>query len=112
MDNTSQWLTAKSMEIPEEALRQTLENNPETTIQEKIYSTAVNKPFLVAGLVGFVVVGGIGAYKWKTRTIPPSLFLIQLRVAAQGTVLACLALGMLGQMYTGYKTYMENKNKK
>ncbi|XP_076629590.1 HIG1 domain family member 1C-like [Colletes latitarsis] len=91
------WQNAKSIDIPDEALKQTLEN--EESLQDRISGFARRSPFLIAGMLGFVIVGGIGAYKWKTRKIPPSLFIVQLRVAAQGTVIGCLTLGMIYQMY-------------
>ncbi|KZC04242.1 HIG1 domain family member 1C [Dufourea novaeangliae] len=78
-------------------------------MSDVLYAKAKKSPFLVAGMVGFVAVGGIGAYKWRTRTIPVSLFLIQLRVAAQGTVVGCLTIGMLHQMYKGYQQMQEKK---
>lgn len=59
-------------------------------------------------MAGFIVVGGIGAYKWKSRTLPPSLFLLQLRLAAQGTAIGCITLGMLYHMY---EDFVKNKNK-
>ncbi|XP_043263140.1 HIG1 domain family member 1A, mitochondrial-like [Colletes gigas] len=95
MDST--WQNAKEVEIPNEALKQTLEN--EQSLQDRMYGFAKRSPFLIAGMLGFAIVGGIGAYKWKTRKIIPSLFLVQLRVAAQGTVIGCLTMGMIYQMY-------------
>ncbi|XP_076645447.1 HIG1 domain family member 1C-like [Halictus rubicundus] len=104
------WLNAKEVEIPEEALRQTLENEDRLSLTDKLYSTVQRQPFLVAGLLGFTIVGGIGIYKWRTTTLPASMFIVQLRVAAQGTVIGCLTLGMLHQMYNTY-TKIQEKNK-
>ena len=55
--------------------------------------------------------GGLiyGAYRYKTRgpTIKPSMFIIQLRVFAQGAFVGSLALGMFYQMYL---EKVKNKN--
>ncbi|CAK9830672.1 HIG1 domain family member 1C [Anthophora retusa] len=95
------WQNAKSIDIPDEALIQTLEN--EKALNNK-FSITKQSPFLLVGLAGLTAVCGIGAYKWKTmkKTMRPSMYLIQLRVAAQGTVLACITVGMVYQMYTDF----------
>lgn len=50
---------------------------------------------LITGLIGLAAACGIGAYKFKHRgTMSTSVFLMQLRVAAQGTVVACLTAGI------------------
>ncbi len=49
----------------------------------------------ISGLIGLAVVCGIGAYKYKHRGgMSTSVFLMQLRVAAQGTVVGALSLGL------------------
>ncbi|CAK9806617.1 HIG1 domain family member 1C [Anthophora quadrimaculata] len=95
------WQNAKSIDIPEEALIQTLDN--EKALGNK-FSITKQSPFVLVGLAGLTAVCGIGAYKWKTmkKTMRPSMYLIQLRVAAQGTVLACITIGMVYQMYTDF----------
>ncbi|XP_076298415.1 HIG1 domain family member 1A, mitochondrial-like [Lasioglossum baleicum] len=104
------WRTAKEIEIPEEALRQTLENEDRSSITDKLYNVVHRQPFLAAGLIGFTIVTGIGIYKWRTKSLPASMFIVQLRVAAQGTVIGCLTLGMIQQMYNTY-TKMNEKNR-
>lgn len=95
------WQNAKTVDIPDEALAQTLENQKAYNNQ---FSITKQSPLLLVGLAGLTAVCGIGAYKWKTmrKTMRPSLYLMQLRVAAQGTILACLTLGMVYQMYNDF----------
>lgn len=53
----------------------------------------------VPGLIGLVAVCGIGAYKYKYRGgMSTSVYLMQLRVAAQGTVVGALSLGLAYSM--------------
>ncbi|XP_054006959.1 HIG1 domain family member 1A, mitochondrial-like [Hylaeus anthracinus] len=101
------WQSAKEIEIPDEALRLALENNE--SMKDKLYVAAKRSPFLVAGMLGFTIIAGVGVYKWRTKTIRPSIFLIQLRVAAQGTAIGCLTMGMLYQMYTDLTKPKKNK---
>lgn len=55
------------------------------------------------GIAGFVAAGLIGAYKYRHRgTMSTSVFLMQLRVAAQGTVVGCLTVGLGYQMAKEY----------
>ena len=56
---------------------------------------------MITAVTGFLAALGIAYYKYKTKGLgnKPSLFLIQLRVAAQGTVVGCLVMGMLYKMY-------------
>lgn len=54
-----------------------------------------------------VAVLGIGCYKYKSRgSMSTSMFLMQLRVAAQGTVVGALTIGM---MYSMLNDYVFNK---
>ncbi|XP_037043432.1 HIG1 domain family member 1A, mitochondrial-like [Bradysia coprophila] len=65
------------------------------TAGSKLARKSKDSPFLVAGLIGLVTVCGIGAYKFKHRgEMSTSVFLMQLRVAAQGTVVGALSLGL------------------
>lgn len=80
--------------------------------QECIIATGHSQFIFFAGIIGFTAICGIGAYRWKTRKIPRALFIIQLRVAAQGTAIACLTLGMMQHMYTDYVTNKDIKHKK
>lgn len=55
------------------------------------------------GLAGLVTACAIGAYKFKRRgEMSTSVFLMQLRVAAQGTVVGCLTLGLAYKMLDEY----------
>lgn len=75
-----------------------------------LWLTIVFHEFIFAGLAGFVAAGIIGAYKYKNRgTMSTSVFLMQLRVAAQGTVVGALTLG-LG--YSMANEYLFNKTPK
>lgn len=58
---------------------------------------------LAVGVGGFLLACGIGAYKYKRRgTMSTSVFLMQLRVAAQGTVVGALTLGLAYKMFGDY----------
>ncbi|KAK9302457.1 hypothetical protein QLX08_005531 [Tetragonisca angustula] len=98
-DNT--WKITEKIEIPEEAVEMIVLEN-EKSLTDRIYSVAKRSPFGIAGLVGFSTICGIGMYKWKTRTVSPSVFLTQLRVIAQGTAVGIISLGMLYGMYNDY----------
>lgn len=57
----------------------------------------------VIGLAGFVAVLGIGFYKYKSRgNMSTSMFLMQLRVASQGTVVGALTIGIVYSMLNEY----------
>lgn len=54
-------------------------------------------------MAGFAAAAAIGAYKYKHRgTMSTSVFLMQLRVAAQGTVVGCLTVGLAYAMYNDH----------
>ncbi|KAK2587067.1 hypothetical protein KPH14_011016 [Odynerus spinipes] len=60
---------------------------------------AKKNPFLMAGFASLIAACAVGAYKFKQRgTMPISLYLLQLRVIAQGSVIGCLTVGMLYHM--------------
>ena len=105
-----EWENIKQVEMPEEAYKQTIEFE-EPSFGDSFYRVAKKSPFLIAGIIGFTAICGVGAYKWRTRTIPPSLFLVQLRVAAQGTAIACLTIGMMQHLYTDYVTNKDKQKK-
>ncbi|KOC71186.1 HIG1 domain family member 1C [Habropoda laboriosa] len=100
--NPPAWANNKSIDIPEEAIRQSLES--QESFDSQGFSLSKQSPFLLVGLAGLVAVCGIGAFKWKTmkKTMSPSMYLMQLRVTAQSTVLGCLALGMIYHMYQDF----------
>ncbi|BFF89250.1 HIG1 domain family member 1A mitochondrial [Drosophila madeirensis] len=76
----------------------------------KLARKAKESPFMLVGIAGFVAAGLIGAYKYKHRgTMSTSVFLMQLRVAAQGTVVGCLTAGLA---YTMAKEYLFEKEPK
>ncbi|XP_023714971.1 HIG1 domain family member 1A, mitochondrial [Cryptotermes secundus] len=60
-------------------------------------------PFMPIGLAGLTLACLYGAYKFKHRgTMSTSVFLMQLRVAAQGTVVACLTAGIGYSLFKDY----------
>lgn len=99
------WNDASTIYIPEEAIKQTLEQT-DLPLGKRSLNFVEEKPFLVAGVLGLTAVCAYGAHKWKTRQVKPSVFLMQLRVAAQGTALGFITLGMV---YNMYKDYVKNK---
>lgn len=57
----------------------------------------------VIGMAGFCAVLGIGAYKYRSRgNMSTSMFLMQLRVASQGTVVGALTIGIIYSMLNEY----------
>ncbi|XP_017053977.1 HIG1 domain family member 1A, mitochondrial-like [Drosophila ficusphila] len=67
-------------------------------------------PFMLVGIAGFVAAGLVGAYKYRNRgSMSTSVFLMQLRVAAQGTVVGCLTAGLA---YTMAKEYLLHEDPK
>ncbi|XP_016987950.1 HIG1 domain family member 1A, mitochondrial [Drosophila rhopaloa] len=73
----------------------------------KLARKAKESPFMLVGIGGFVAAGLIGAYKYRNRgTMSTSVFLMQLRVAAQGTVVGCLTIGLA---YSMAKEYLFDK---
>ncbi|XP_011634562.1 HIG1 domain family member 1A, mitochondrial-like [Pogonomyrmex barbatus] len=64
------------------------------TLSERLLEKGRKSPFLIASLISLAGICGYGAYAFKKRKISTQLYLIQLRVAAQGTAIACLTIGM------------------
>lgn len=56
------------------------------------------------GIAAALATIGIAAKKFKHRTIKPSLYILQLRVIAQGIVVGGILLGL------GYKTLTDKMN--
>lgn len=80
------------------------------TQSQRLARKVEEAPFFPIGIAGLVIACAIGAYKFKHRgKMSPSVFLMQLRVAAQGTVVGCLALGI---SYTMFKDYVLKPQKK
>lgn len=70
---------------------------------QRLARKAKDAPMLAVGVVGFLAACGIGAYKYNRRgTMSTSVFLMQLRVAAQGTVVGALTLGLAYKMFNDY----------
>lgn len=65
---------------------------------------------LIPGILGLIGVCGFGAYKFKHRgQMSTSVFLMQLRVAAQGTVVSALTIGLA---YSLVKDHLLKDDKK
>uniref|UniRef100_A0A131XCE3 Putative induced by hypoxia n=1 Tax=Hyalomma excavatum TaxID=257692 RepID=A0A131XCE3_9ACAR len=72
----------------------------EETATEKFKRKARESPFMVIGLSGCVFICAYGAFLFRRRRkIDPSLFLMQLRVTAQGTVIGCLMVGVTYNLF-------------
>uniref|UniRef100_A0A131YM16 Hypoxia-inducbile protein n=1 Tax=Rhipicephalus appendiculatus TaxID=34631 RepID=A0A131YM16_RHIAP len=72
----------------------------EETATEKLKRKARESPFMIIGLTGCVFVCTYGAFLFRRRKkLDPSLFLMQLRVSAQGTVIGCLMLGVTYNLF-------------
>lgn len=72
----------------------------EETATEKLKRKARESPFMVIGLTGCVFVCTYGAFLFRRRKkLDPSLFLMQLRVSAQGTVIGCLMVGVTYNLF-------------
>ncbi|KAM3958263.1 HIG1 domain family member 1A, mitochondrial [Aphomia sociella] len=62
---------------------------------EKLARKSKDSPFMIIGLLGLVGVCGYGIYQYKHKgRMSTSVFLMQLRVAAQGTVVSALTIGL------------------
>lgn len=53
-----------------------------------------------SGILGFGLVAAYGLYKFKSRKGSTSLYLIQLRLAAQGTAVGIIGIGVLYNIIT------------
>lgn len=74
---------------------------------ERLARKSKEMPVFPIGIGGLTLACLYGAYKFKKRgSMSPSVFLMQLRVAAQGTVVACLTFGLA---YTMAKEYIFDK---
>ncbi|XP_038208810.1 HIG1 domain family member 1A, mitochondrial [Zerene cesonia] len=70
---------------------------------QRLARKSKDSPFMILGIMGLIGVCGVGAYKYKTRgKMSTSVFLMQLRVAAQGTAVAALTLGLGYQLVDKY----------
>ncbi|XP_015590367.1 HIG1 domain family member 1A, mitochondrial [Cephus cinctus] len=72
-------------------------------LSSKLLRKGKQSPFLMLGIAGLIGTCAYGAYKFKHRgQMSTSIFLMQLRVAAQGVAIGSLTLGMLYHMYVDY----------
>ncbi|KAG5669050.1 hypothetical protein PVAND_016951 [Polypedilum vanderplanki] len=77
---------------------------------QRLERKAKESPFMIIGLAGLVGALGYSAYKYKNRgTMSTSVYLMQTRVLAQGTVVSCLGLGII---YTILNNFVFNKDEK
>ncbi|XP_050423433.1 HIG1 domain family member 1C-like [Adelges cooleyi] len=65
-------------------------------------------PMFPIGMAAFGCIAAYGLYKFKNRKGPISLYLIQLRLAAQGSAVGIIGLGLF---YNIYKDLVEPKFK-
>uniref|UniRef100_A0A2R5L4V9 Putative induced by hypoxia n=1 Tax=Ornithodoros turicata TaxID=34597 RepID=A0A2R5L4V9_9ACAR len=82
--------------------------DPETYVPETSMSKFKRKfqesPFMVFGLGGCICAVAYGAFMYRRRKfVSTSIYMMQLRVAAQGTVVGCLTIGMVYNLYHHYQ---------
>ncbi|KAH0949579.1 hypothetical protein HN011_003112 [Eciton burchellii] len=85
-------------------LEMTSENNEiiDETWLDRLVVKGRKSPFLVASIISLTGICAYGAYGFKNRKISTQMYLIHLRVAAQGTAIGCLMIGMIAQMVDRY----------
>lgn len=67
----------------------------------KLMRKVKENPWFPIGIVGLIGAVGYGAYQYKNKgKMSTSVYLMQLRVGAQGVVVGTLALGVLYSMIT------------
>ena len=77
---------------------------------QRLARKAKESPFMLAGIAGLAAVCGLGVHKFKSRgEMSPSVYLMRLRVAASGTIVAACAIGVTLQMS---KDYLFNQKRK
>ncbi|XP_033153335.1 HIG1 domain family member 1C-like [Drosophila mauritiana] len=87
------------------------ETDEDVAQANKLSRKVRESPFMLVGIAGFVAAGLVGAYKYRNRgTMSTSVFLMQLRVAAQGTVVGCLTAGLAYTMAKEYLFHEEPKS--
>lgn len=61
----------------------------------------------ISGVLGMILTLAYGAHKYKTakHQMSTSVFLMQLRVAAQSAVIGCIGIGMIFNMIKTLKNY-------
>lgn len=69
--------------------------------------------YIFLGIGGLVLACGFAAYKFKHRgEMSTSVFLMQTRVAAQGTVVSALTLGLLYSMFQKHVLHKDDWDEK
>lgn len=77
---------------------------------DRLARKSKDSPFMIIGILGLIGVCGWGAYAYKKRgKMSTSVFLMQMRVAAQGTVVSALTIGLA---YTLAKEHLFKDKKK
>ncbi|KAG0727131.1 HIG1 domain family member 1A, mitochondrial [Chionoecetes opilio] len=69
---------------------------------DRLSRKAKDAPFMIVGLAGLVGLVGYGIYGFRTRKVKMSVYLIHMRVMAQGFVVTCLTAGV------GYNLYLRH----
>ncbi|XP_070495431.1 HIG1 domain family member 1B-like [Chironomus tepperi] len=84
----------------------------EEEASKKLNRKAKESPFMIIGLTGLIGALGYSAYRFKNRgSMSTSVYLMQTRVAAQGAVVSCLALGVAYTMFNNYVLHKDEDNK-
>lgn len=84
--------------------------SPDESHSERLSRKVRDAPMMLVGIAGLLAVCALGAYKFKRRgTMPVSQFLMQLRVAAQGAVVAALTAGAVYSMVSSHADDDEDK---
>jgi len=79
----------------------------EGTQSSKLYKKIQENPFMPVGILGCIGAVAYGAYQFKHKgKMSTSVYLMQLRVGAQGVVVGTLGLGVA---YTLLKEHVFNK---
>jgi len=71
----------------------------ENSITDRLTKQTKRFPLYPVGILGFGLVAAYGIYKFKSRKGRTSLYLIQLRLAAQGTAVGIIGVGVLYNIY-------------
>lgn len=84
----------------------------EKTHSQKLKEKAKAAPFVPVGIAGMIGMVAWGAYRFRHRGgMSTSIFLMHLRVKAQGVVVGALALGVAYSMGKDYIWDKENHQK-
>lgn len=80
-------------------------------IFEKSIKCSHKKSISLSGIAAFTAIVAHGIFNFNKRGIRPSLFIINYRLAAQGTLIGCVTLGLLcnivNEQWKGYKRRKE-----